>query len=55
MNIDLIAYYCKITNGTIQMSVHDRYKWVKVIDLLKFELLPADILIAKKVMEDFHE
>ena len=55
ININLIAYYCTIIDGTIQISVHDKYKWVKIIDLLKFELLPADILIAKKVMEDYHE
>lgn len=55
LSINLVAYYCKIINGSIQLSVHDRYKWTRIIDLLKFELLPADILIAKKIMEDYHE
>ena len=55
ININLIAYYCTILDGEIQISVHDKYKWVRIIDLLKFELLPADILIAKKVMEDYYE
>ena len=52
--INLIAYYCTMTGGEIQISVHDKYKWVKIIDLLKFNLLPADIPIAKKVMDDYH-
>ncbi|HHV71407.1 MAG TPA: 8-oxo-dGTP diphosphatase MutT [Clostridia bacterium] len=55
LNIDLIAYYCTIVGGEIQISVHDKYKWVKISDLLKFDFLPADIPIAKKVMEDYHE
>lgn len=32
ININLIAYYCTITDGTIQISVHDKYKWVRIID-----------------------
>jgi 8-oxo-dGTP diphosphatase len=47
----LIAYYCTIIDGEIQISVHDKYKWVNINDLLKYDLLPADIPIAKKVME----
>ncbi len=52
--INLIAYYCTIIDGRIQMSVHDKYKWVNIADLLKYDLLPADIPIAKKVMDDYH-
>mgnify|MGYP001954285342 CR=1 FL=1 len=52
ININLIAYYCTILDGEIQISVHDKYKWVNINDLLKYDLLPADIPIAKKVMEE---
>lgn len=55
MIIDLIACYCTIVDGKIQISVHDKYKWVEIVDLLKFDLLPADIQIAKKVIKDYHE
>ncbi len=51
MNINLIAYYCTIVEGQIEISVHDKYKWIKINDLLKYDLLPADVPIAKKVME----
>ncbi len=51
--INLIAYYCTITGGEIRMSVHDNFKWVEIADLLKFELLPADVLIAEKIMDDW--
>jgi 8-oxo-dGTP diphosphatase len=47
-NITLLAYYCTIIDGKILISVHDMYKWVKVNNLLKHKLLPADIQIAKK-------
>lgn len=55
INIHLIAYYCTIVNGEIKMTVHDMYQWVKINDLLKYDLLPADIPIAKRVIEDFRE
>lgn len=51
--IDLIAYYCTISNGEITISVHDKYRWVKINELLDYELLPADVAIAKAVQEDF--
>jgi len=50
--INLIAFYCAINGGNIQLSVHDKYRWVKTNDLLKYDFLPADVQIAKKVMED---
>ena len=49
INIKLSAYFCKILEGEIKLSVHDKYKWVEVEDLLKYNLLPADIPIAKKI------
>jgi len=52
MNINLIAYYCTIVDGKIRVSVHDKYKWVKINDLLKYDLLPTDVLIDKKVKEE---
>lgn len=53
MCVNLIAYYCTIIDGKIQVSVHDKYKWVEINDLLKYDLLPADVPIAKKIMEEF--
>ena len=55
INVNLAAYYCSIIDGEIEMSVHDKYQWVKITDLLKYDLLPADVPIAKKVMEDYWE
>lgn len=50
--IKLLAYYCTISNGEIAMSVHDKYRWVKIEDLLEYDLLPADIAIAKVLKKD---
>ncbi len=55
MNINLIAYYCTIVHGEIEISVHDKYKWIKINDLLKYDLLPADVSIAKKVVGEYYE
>jgi len=51
--INLLAYYCTIDDGDIQTSVHDKYKWVEIEDLLKYDLLPPDTRIAKEVLEDW--
>ena len=53
MCIDLLAYYCTILSGNISITVHDKFKWVKIKDLLKYGLLPADVPIAQKVIEDY--
>lgn len=50
--INLIAFYCTIIAGEIRVSVHDAYRWVNIHDLLKYDLLPADVPIAKKVIKD---
>ena len=54
ISINLAAYYCNIIDGVIEISVHDKYKWIDISDLLTYDLLPADIPIAKKVMEEYH-
>ena len=51
--VNIIAFYCTAFNGEITVSVHDKFKWIKINDLLKYDLLPADIPIAMKVMEDY--
>jgi 8-oxo-dGTP diphosphatase len=53
ININLLAYYCTIVKGDISITVHDKYKWIRIKDLLKYDLLPADVPIAKKVIEDY--
>ncbi|HQD18692.1 MAG: (deoxy)nucleoside triphosphate pyrophosphohydrolase [Bacillota bacterium] len=49
--INLVAYYCTVSGGEIALTVHDMYQWVKVEDLLDYNLLPADVQIAKAVKE----
>lgn len=50
--VELIAFYCEVSNGHPIMSVHDRYVWICTQDLLQYDLLPADIPIAHKVQKD---
>lgn len=51
-NIQLLAYIVEITNGVIQLLVHDKLEWVNKENLLDFELLPADMPIAEKIVEE---
>lgn len=51
-SINLIAISTEIINGKISLSVHDKYQWVGINSLLSFELAPADIPIAKWIIND---
>ncbi len=45
--VDLRLYKCKYIDGEFDLHDHSEYKWVKVNDLLSYDLAPADIPLAK--------
>ena len=49
--IKLTAYKCEFVEATMKLVDHDQYKWVLPEELLSFELAPADIPIAERVVE----
>ena len=49
--IDLRLYECKYLSGKFHLHDHSEYKFVKKDDLLKYDLCPADIPLAKYVKE----
>jgi 8-oxo-dGTP diphosphatase len=51
--INLIAVNAKLESDRLELTVHDKFEWVKVSDLLSYKLAPADIPIAKKLVEDY--
>jgi 8-oxo-dGTP diphosphatase len=48
--IRLLAYNAEVVAGEFKLKVHDQYKWVGKEELLNYELLPADVPIAEKVL-----
>ena len=50
-SIRLLAYEVDIIEGEISLSVHDAFDWVEPPALPDHGLLPADIPIARKLME----
>ena len=52
ISVCLLSYYCTITKGHVSISVHDKYVWAPIDALLSYDLLPADVPIAKKIQED---
>ena len=53
ISVNLTTFYCRIVSGEPNLIVHNALKWVKYNELLSYQLLPADIPIAKKIIEDF--
>lgn len=52
--IRLLAYFVKLVSEKFTMYVHDDFQWVSPKDLLNYQLLPADIPIAEKLIKKFH-
>lgn len=50
--INLVAINTQIIGGQIRLSVHDRYEWVALENLIDYDLAPADIPIAKWIIHD---
>ena len=49
--IDLRLYECIYLSGEFNLHDHSEYKFVEIKDLLKYDLAPADIPLAKYLME----
>lgn len=49
--IELISFVCTTDDVEAKLVDHDRIEWVRVEDLLNWELAPADIPIAEKLVE----
>lgn len=45
--IELFAYKTTLLSGEFQLRVHDRVAWVSPSEILRYDLLPADIPIAR--------
>ena len=51
--IRLIAIMTEIEGGEITLSAHDTVRWVPISEIMAYKLAPADIPIARKVVETF--
>ena len=51
-SIELQAYLCSIDKGNPQALEHQEIRWVAIQDILKYDLAPADIPIAQKLIRE---
>lgn len=49
--IELISFICETSGTLVESTDHDLVEWIKVSDLLNWKLAPADIPIAKELIE----
>lgn len=52
-SIRLVGLLTDIPHAHYELTVHDQIEWVSVSRLAMYELAPADIPIAEKLMEEF--
>ena len=50
-SIELISFLSKFKSASYAMTDHDVYKWIDTKELLDFELAPADVPIAKALID----
>ncbi len=48
--IELQVYFTSIKSGQPELKVHDALAWVTPEELVKYDLLPADIPIAQRLL-----
>lgn len=49
--IHLVALQATLVSGTLALSVHDAFAWVPVDRIFDYQLAPADIPIAKALLQ----
>ncbi len=47
--IRLVAYFCTIIEGEMELPVHNQVKWIKIEEFDKFDFAPADIPLIEKL------
>ncbi|NME70655.1 8-oxo-dGTP diphosphatase MutT [Flammeovirga aprica] len=50
--IELIAYFSKVKEGSIQLNEHIDMQWISVEELEQYEWAPADVPIVDKIKEN---
>lgn len=55
ITIELISFICETNDLAVESTDHDQLEWVEVSDLLNWKLAPADIPIAKELIEEFND
>lgn len=50
-SIELVSFLCDLKSSTFSMKDHDAYEWVDPTLILDWNLAPADIPIAKALIE----
>lgn len=49
--VNLIAYESKLLSGELRLTDHDEIAWVRVNELIKYDLAPADIPLIRSIKE----
>lgn len=53
LSVRLVAYRVYTDEAIVIMNAHDEIQWVPADQLLAYDLAPADVPIAKKIIEEF--
>jgi 8-oxo-dGTP diphosphatase len=51
IHIRLIPCMAEITDGSIQLTEHSKYEWVKIKNLLSYDWSPADIAVVDQLLQ----
>jgi 8-oxo-dGTP diphosphatase len=53
--IELMAYWCSIEGGTLNLTEHEQVRWVKVAELSRYDFVEADLKVIAALERYFTE
>jgi 8-oxo-dGTP diphosphatase len=48
--LELVAFHCRMTSPPTRLEAHSEVAWVEPSELLKWDLMPADVGIAERLV-----
>lgn len=51
LDIELVAYLCRLRGGNICLTVHEEYRWIEPAEVLSYPLADADRKIGKQIIK----
>lgn len=49
--VSIKGYICNLDDGEIELKDHDRYRWIKIEDVINYSLVPAEVELVNTLLE----
>ncbi len=53
--IELMAFWCTIISGSLELEEHEQVRWVTVPEMQKYDFVEADLDVIKALSKNWHK